>query len=76
VLQIGIRAWLQLLSYLGSWKSFLKTIFIVLLTETLYLASFLKIMVNNFIEEKKETLYSVYAFNKFELCIVHKLIHC
>jgi hypothetical protein len=38
------------------------------------MASFLKSMVNNFIEEKNETFHCVYAFNKSELCISHKLI--
>ena len=74
VLQIGIIGWLQHLDFLGSWTSLLKTIFRVILRETLYLASSLKSMVNNFIEEKNETFHYVYAFNKSELCISHKLI--
>ena len=76
VLQIGIIEWLQHLAFLGSWTSLLKTIFRVILRETVYMASFLKSMVNNFVEEKNETFHYVYAFNKSELCISHKLIDC
>jgi hypothetical protein len=74
VLEIGIRALLQHLACLGSRTIRLKTIFRVLLRETLRLASLLKSMVNNFIEENNETFYCVYAFKKSELCIVRKLI--
>jgi hypothetical protein len=78
VLQIGIRAWLQHLAYLGSWTSHSKKkiIFRVLLRVMPYLSSFLKSMVKFFIEETNETFYSVCAFEEFEPCIVHKLIDC
>jgi hypothetical protein len=75
VLQIGIRAWLQHLAYLGSWTSHLKTIFKGLLRVTPYLTSFLKSLVKLLLK-KRMKLSTVCVFKKYELCVVHKLIDC
>jgi hypothetical protein len=75
VLQIGIRAWLQHLAYLGSWTSCVKTIFKGLLRVTPYLTSFLKSLVKLLLKKRME-LSIVCVFKKYELCVVHKLIDC
>jgi hypothetical protein len=74
VLQIGIRAWLQHLAYLGSWTSCVKTIFKGILRVTPYLNSFLKSLVKLLLKKRME-LSTVCIFNKYELCVVHKLIN-
>jgi hypothetical protein len=74
VLQIGIRARLQHLAYLGSWTSCVKTIFKGLLRVTPYLTSFLKSLIKLLLKKRME-LSIVCVFKKYELC-VHKLIDC
>jgi hypothetical protein len=73
VLQIGIRAWLQHLVCLGSWTSYVKTIFKVFLRVTPYLTTFLKSVVKILLKERMN-LSAMCVFKKYEMCVVHKLI--
>jgi hypothetical protein len=64
VLQIGIRAWLQHLSCLGSWMSCVKTIFKGILRVTPYLTSFLKSLVKVLLKKgMKISIVCVYLKN-------------
>jgi hypothetical protein len=64
VLQIGIIAWLQHLTYLASWTSCIKTIVKVLLRVTPSLTSFLKSMVKFFLKKRmKLSTMCVYLIN-------------
>jgi hypothetical protein len=76
VLQICIKAWLQHLSFLGSWMSCLKTMFKYILRVTPYLISLLKSLVKPLLNKRMKTFYYVCVFRKYELCVVHELINC